>query len=105
MSAVAALPDEGIQPWELHSELSVVSADVRKRALELLPQRDPTGFLRVIRRTNASEATGRADSETARPLPVAVAAHALIRLAQTARSAAFFLAGAVALASLVELLH
>jgi hypothetical protein len=29
-----------IQPWEAHSELSLVSPEVRQRLLELLPERD-----------------------------------------------------------------
>jgi len=34
-----------IQPWELHSELMYVDPEVRRRALELLPERDPYAFL------------------------------------------------------------
>jgi hypothetical protein len=105
MSAAAALPNGGIQQWELHSELSVVSAEVRKRALELLPERDPSSCLSVLRRPNAFESAGRAAAETALTLPLAVAAYALVRIAEMVRSAAFFMAGAVALAGLVELLH
>jgi hypothetical protein len=29
-----------VQPWEAHSELSLVSPEVRQRLLELLPERD-----------------------------------------------------------------
>jgi hypothetical protein len=29
-----------VQPWEAHSELSLVSPEVRRRLLELLPERD-----------------------------------------------------------------
>lgn len=29
-----------VQPWEAHSELSLVSLEVRQRLLELLPERD-----------------------------------------------------------------
>jgi hypothetical protein len=105
MSAAAALPDPGIQLWELHSELSVVSAEVRKRALELLPERDPSGFLSVLRRPNAFDSAGRTEAETALTLPLAVAVYALARIAQMVRSAACFVAGAVALASFVELLR
>ena len=30
----------GVQPWEAHSELSLVSPEVRQRLLDLLPERD-----------------------------------------------------------------
>jgi hypothetical protein len=105
MSAAAALPEGVIQPWELHSELSVVSAEVRERALELLPERDPSGFPSVLRRPNAFDSAGRTAAETAMTLPLAVAVYALVRIVQMVRSAAFFVAGAVALACFVELLH
>ena len=32
-----------VQPWEAHSELSLVSPEVRQRLLELLPERDAYG--------------------------------------------------------------
>ena len=46
MSAVAGdtMVDQ-IEPWELHSELVLVSPEVCERALELLPERDPDAFL------------------------------------------------------------
>ena len=34
-----------IEPWELHSELMYIDPDVRRLALELLPERDPYAFL------------------------------------------------------------
>ena len=37
---VAAHDAADIQPWEAHSELSLVSPEVRQRLLELLPERD-----------------------------------------------------------------
>jgi hypothetical protein len=36
---------EQIEPWELHSELVLVSPEVCRRALELMPERDPDAFL------------------------------------------------------------
>jgi hypothetical protein len=36
---------EEIQHWELHSELVLVSPEVCRRALELMPERDPDAFL------------------------------------------------------------
>jgi hypothetical protein len=32
-----------VQPWEAHSELSLVSPEVRQRLIELLPERDAYG--------------------------------------------------------------
>ena len=37
---LAADDAAGVQPWEAHSELSLVSPEVRQRLLELLPERD-----------------------------------------------------------------
>jgi hypothetical protein len=37
---VAADDAADVQPWEAHSELSLVSPEVRRRLLELLPERD-----------------------------------------------------------------
>ena len=46
MSAVAVdTVVEEIELWELHSELVLVSPEVCRRALELLPERDPDAFL------------------------------------------------------------
>ena len=46
MSAVAVdTMVEEIELWELHSELVLVSPEVCRRALELLPERDPDAFL------------------------------------------------------------
>src|SRR5215211_790098 len=46
MSAVAAdTVVEEIELWELHSELVLVCPEVCRRALELLPERDPDAFL------------------------------------------------------------
>ena len=37
--------NDEFEPWELHSELVLVCPEVKKRALELLPERDPDAFL------------------------------------------------------------
>jgi hypothetical protein len=38
-----------VQPWEAHSELSLVSPEVRQRLLELLPERDAYSVLPLPR--------------------------------------------------------
>jgi hypothetical protein len=92
-----------IQDWELHSELSLVCPEVRERALELLPERDPDAFLTTPR---VVLTTGRVD-EAQRPtsLPVAVAGYTLWKLIETARTGLVVVAAIVALALLVEVLH
>jgi hypothetical protein len=104
MSAAAAFPDARIERWELHSELSVVSAEVRRRALELLPEPRPGAFLAALSRPVAAEQAA-PEAEGTISLPLAVLAYAVVRLFQTLRSGAQFVAISVALPLLVELLH
>jgi hypothetical protein len=94
-----------IQPWELHSELAVVCAEVSERARELLPKRDPDVFL-ARSRESASTLVAATDA-VARPpeLPIAVVGYTLWRLAETVRSAFVAVIAVVALALLAELLH
>jgi hypothetical protein len=97
LGAVSAAVVE-IQPWELHSELVLVCPEVCRRALELLPERDPDAFL---------VGPPRAPAELRLPhgLPAAVFGYALGRLAETARIALVAIGGLAALASLVEAVH
>ena len=92
-----------VESWELHSELAVVSAEVRQQALELLPEREPEAFLAAIRRTAVSTTAVGAEREL--PLAAAVAAYILLRLLQTVRSGALFLGACAAVPLLVELLR
>jgi len=96
-----------IEPWELHSELVLVCPEVRKRALELLPKRDPDAFLARFREPASLLVAGAdADAEGLAPnLPVAVVAYALWRLAETARSALVVAIAVASLALLAEFLH
>ena len=94
-----------VEPWELHSELTLVSPEVRARALELSPERDPDAFLTAIGRPAVVTPSVPDEVETGPGLAVAVSAYALGRLLQTARSALLFIAGLVALASLIEVWH
>jgi hypothetical protein len=99
LRAVPAPANTDIEPWEVHSELVLVSPEVYKRALDLLPERDPDAFLARPRDTSFEEAHHTAS------LPVAVLGYTLWRLAETARSALMALATVVVLALLSELLH
>ena len=94
----AAQPTDDIEPWELHSELVLVSPEVCRRALELLPERDPYAFLVGPRRAPA-------EARLPHGLPAAVFGHAVRRLVETARIALVTVGGLAALASLAEALH
>jgi hypothetical protein len=98
MSAVAVeTTAEEIQPWELHSELVLVSPEVCRRALELLPERDPDAFL-----ARSRESSG----ELHGPVRTAmVLRYAVGRLGHTARFALALGAGSVGLALIAELLR
>jgi hypothetical protein len=94
-----------IEPWELHSELVLVCPEVKKRALELLPERDPDAFLAIAREPVSRPAGMAVAAQPTTRLPVAVFGYALWRLAETARTALFVVGGVVALALLAEVLH
>jgi hypothetical protein len=87
-----------IEPWELHSELVLVCPEVCRRALELLPERDPDAYLARPREPVLPPAV-------AIGLPTAVFEYTLWRLGQTARPALVSLGALVALAYLAEVLH
>jgi hypothetical protein len=92
-----------VAPWELHSELVLVCPEVRERARELLPGRDPeTSRSRLRALASSSSGTHVANAPK---LPVAVVGYALWRLAETARSALVVIAAVVALAVLAEILR
>jgi hypothetical protein len=95
MSGVAV-----VEPWEIHSELVLVSPDVYERARELLPHRDPDAFL--ARRGRVAGATEPA-SELG--LPAAVLRYTAHRLAETARTALIVVGFVVALALLAQIPH
>jgi hypothetical protein len=95
MSAVAV-----VEPWEIHSELVLVSPEVCERARELLPLRDPDAFFvrpaRVVEVTETASQLG---------LPTALVGYTVLRLAQTARSALFVVGLVVALALIAQISH
>ena len=96
--------NDEIGPWELHSELVLVCPELRARALELLPERDPDAFLARPREPQLTTIT---IDEDQRPtsLPMAVAGYALLRLIEIARTALVTVACVVALALLADVLH
>jgi hypothetical protein len=111
MSALAAqsprdfrTPPRGddVAPWEIHSELVLVSPEVCKRALEELPERDPDAFLTRSPSFSEASAHGR---RAAPPFLVAVFAYALWQLGARARFGLLIVGGLIALASLAELLR
>ena len=92
-----------IEPWEVHSELALVSPEVSERVRELLPERDPDAFLSRLREPARTLETA---PEAVTPSPsVAVVAYALWRLAETARVALVAVGAVVMLALLAEVLH
>jgi hypothetical protein len=93
------------EPWELRSELALVCPEVRERARDLLPERDPDVFLARARERVALPAETINEAQPTTSLPVAVVGYALWRLAETARSALFVVGAIVALALLAQVLH
>ena len=102
MSAVAVETTvEEIEPWELHSELVLVSPEVCRRALELLPERDPDAYLA---RTPRLATHGPEERDTTALTPV-VLRYALGRLGHSARFAVALALGSVALALIAEVIR
>jgi hypothetical protein len=97
--------DREIEPWELHSELVVVCPELRKRALALLPERDPDAFLTPSQVPAPLPPDTIGELPEATSLPVAVIGYTLWRLVDTARSAFIAIGAAVALTLLAEIVH
>jgi hypothetical protein len=95
MSAVGV-----VEPWEIHSELVLVSPEVYERALELLPARHPDAFLKRRPRTTATEQVSLDPG-----LRTAIVGYTVLRLAQTARSALVVVGAAVAFALIAQILR
>jgi hypothetical protein len=79
-----------VEPWEIHSELALVSPEVCERARELLPERDPNGFLPMTIAVLESQ-------------PAAGPSLPVLRLAQTARSALLVVGAVVAFALIAQI--
>jgi hypothetical protein len=94
-----------IAPWDVHSELVLVCPEVRKRALELLRERDPDAVLNRPRGPNVLAASTAAQAQNAGTVPVVVLGYALWRLGETARTALWAVGAVVALALLAEVWH
>jgi hypothetical protein len=89
-----------VEPWEIHSELVLVSPEVCQRARELLPHRDPDAFLaRRVRVASASEPAKELG------LPTALVGYTVLRIAETARSALIVTAFVVVLALIAQISH
>ncbi|HLM36669.1 MAG TPA: hypothetical protein VK287_02645 [Gaiellaceae bacterium] len=101
----AVEPSDDIEPWELHSELALVSPEVCRRARELLPDRDPYAFLDQPRELILLPAAPVDEEEPELGLRQAVAGYAAQRLFDTARFALYAIGFLAGLASLAELLH
>lgn len=89
-----------VEPWEVHSELVLVSPEVYERARELLPDRDPNAFLERGPRL-AAESPALYEAS----LPTAIASYAVVRLAETARSGLIVVGFVVALALIAQISH
>lgn len=101
----ALTTDAEVEPWEVHSELVLVSPEVCRRALELMPERDPDAFLARPKQPSVA-ASGLIDQHAATPsLPLAVAVHVLWRIGQTARSGLLAAGLVITLVYLAELLR
>jgi hypothetical protein len=101
----AAEATDDIEPWELHSELALVSSEVCLRARELLPERDPYAFLDRPREVIPLLVAPADEEEPELALSRAVVGYAAHRLFDAARFALYAIGGLAGLASLAELLH
>jgi hypothetical protein len=89
-----------VEPWEIHSELVLVSPEVYERARELLPPRDPDAFLTARPRVAAASETVREPG-----LSTALLGYTVLRLAETARSALIVLGFVVAFALIAQVVR
>ena len=87
-----------VQPWEVHSELVLVSPEVCRRAREELPERDADAFLTRPPTVAGAPAVEQEAREAA-------LRYTLWRFAQTARFGLLIVGVIVVLALLAELLH
>ena len=101
----AAEATDEIEPWELHSELVLVSPEVCRRARELLPERDPYAFLDRPREPIHLPVAPAGEEEPELAVPRAVVGYAAHRLFDAARFGLYAIGGLACLASLAELLH
>jgi hypothetical protein len=101
----AAEATDDIEPWELHSELALVSFEVCLRARELLPERDPYAFLDRPREVIPLPVAPADEVAPELTLPRAVVGYAAHRLFDAARFGLYAIGALAGLASLAELLH
>jgi hypothetical protein len=94
-----------VEPWEVHSELVLVSPEVCERALELLPERDPYAFMARPQTPVAVPSDAGDEREVTLGLPSLVALYGLWRIAQTLRAGLFAAGLVIAVALLIQLFH
>jgi hypothetical protein len=105
MGAIALRSPEHAEPWELHSELVLVCPALRRRSLELLPERDPEAFL-VRAGVSVGDDVAPVEEDGSEAVRASsVAAYAAWRAAQATRGGFFLVGSIAALAALAELLR
>jgi hypothetical protein len=95
MTAVA------VDPWEVHSELALVSPEVRSHALDQLPPRRPYAFLDFSPAMVTPGPPALAEPRLAYEVP----AYVLRRVLQTAQASLTLVGSLVAIALAAELFH
>lgn len=95
MSAVA------VEPWEVYSELALVSLEVRTRALERLPERRPYAFLDFRPAAALADLSTEAEAHLAH----GVSAYLLRRMLQTAQTGLLVAGAITAFALAADIFH
>jgi hypothetical protein len=93
---------DDVEPWEVHSELVLVSPEVYRQALAELPERDPDP---VPARPALCVDAPSHDREATRVSVNAVLRYTARRMAQTVEFGLIVLGAIVALTFLAKLLH
>jgi hypothetical protein len=91
----------GVDPWEMHSELALVSPEVRSHALEQLPPRRAYAFLDFTPVMVTARPPALAELQLAHKVP----AYVLRRVLQTAQASLTLVGALVAIALAAELFH
>jgi hypothetical protein len=102
-SAETPAASADMQPWELHSELVLVCPELRRRSLELLPERDPDAFATRPQRPVPLPPPVLVEDELA-PEPVGLGRHTLRRIGEVGRYGLTIVGAVFTLAMLAEFL-
>jgi len=95
--------EEPTAQWELHSELILVCPELRRRARELLPERDPDGLLVKPAALLLEPACSRKQSRLDLHMPAAVLVYGVQRLVEMARFGLIAIGCLVLLVSLADI--